>query len=53
MGNNSKWSQYNSKIDELISKGRTDWTRMSFDVLGKQDTTDSLRTYIKRRANQE
>ena len=49
----SKWSKYNSQIDELISSGRTDWNKMSFDILGERDKTDSLRTYIKRRANKE
>lgn len=49
----SKWSKYNSQIDELISIGRTDWNKMAFDVLGEKDSSDSLRTYIKRRANKE
>ena len=47
----SKWSKYNSEIDELIFLGRTDWSKMSSDILGEKDLSSTLRTYIKRRAN--
>ena len=49
----SKWANYNDKIDKLIASGRTDWARMSTDVLGRKDETDTLRTYIKRRAKRD
>ena len=51
----SKWSPYNSWVDERLTQGRTDWSQIGRDVLTllkvefNEEDIDTFRTYIRRR----
>ena len=46
------YSKYNTKVDEFLISGRTDWSKMAREILGDVEYTkvDALRKYIKRRS---
>lgn len=54
MGNNSKWSIYNEKIDQIYLDGHIPFSECARELLGESATqkdVDLLRTYIKRRVS--